>query len=81
MVVASTKDGLDEFHKAVVAKDEYGINEMILGGSMLPVPSGTRVRVIDITMLTSQVRVLEGKYMGEAGWVDSSFVKGSPTAP
>ncbi len=76
IAVMRTPEILDEFVKAAVNKDTYGQKDILLNDTKsFFVPAGTKVLVIDKTTTTIQVRVLEGKRAGEAGWVPTEFVK------
>lgn len=59
--------GIDEkavvaFYKAIVSKDETGIEELVNAGQLF----GS----------TLEVRILEGRYKGRRGFVSSSLVAG-----
>ncbi len=75
VLVATTKDNLDEIVKLSVANDTEGLAQMTLDGDAYIVDQGTQVRVIDTTIGTREVRILEGKQYGKSGWVPVEFVK------
>lgn len=76
IAVMRTPEILNEFVKAAVTKDVYGQNDILLNDSnSFFVPAGTKVLVTDKTMTTVKVRILEGKRIGETGWVPTEFVK------
>ena len=74
IVVLTSKAALDEYTKAAVNKDTYGMAQMVLNGEGFFVPQGTKVLVIDGSFTANQVRILEGTHTGEAGWVPFEFV-------
>lgn len=68
-------DAFDALSEARVANDPAGRREVLLSGRGFTVPEGTRVRVIDNGFVKKRVRILEGQYAGEAGWVPFEWVK------
>lgn len=73
-VVLRTKELLDEYIKAAVNKDTYGMATIIYNDGGFFVPNGTKVLVIDSTVGSRQVRILEGEHLAESGWVPKEFV-------
>lgn len=69
VLVAVSKEALDGLSNAVVTKDNYGLQQLLASGQVFSVDAGTKVLVIDATLMTTKVRVLEGTYIGDAGWV------------
>ena len=74
--VAATPDALDALGKAQYANDSVGVQQLLQLGRVVAVPDKTKVLVIDLhcsgfLCFTSayQVRMLEGAYVGQAGWV------------
>jgi hypothetical protein len=72
--VATSKSALDEFAKDSVNKDTLGMAQLVENGGGYLVPQGTKVLVIDGTVATSEVRILEGDHIGAAVWVPYEFV-------
>jgi hypothetical protein len=66
--VAVEKDQLIAFGFAGKLDATDVLTWMIKTGKILPVKSGTKVRVVDYGE-TTQVRIFEGKYSGRTGWV------------
>lgn len=78
--VAISEQAYKNFHKAIAAKDDIGIREMQIVGLLFGVESGTRVLVIDsaggfFEDLRYRVRILEGKQITQAGWVEGSLLQ------
>lgn len=72
--------GIDEetesaITNASLAKDEYGINELITTGKAFVVPNCTKVKIIDTKVATLQVRILEGTQVNKSGWVPFEFAR------
>ena len=80
-LLATDEDAFDAFTKAATRRDEYGVAELVLRGKLFTVPTGTRVRVIDMGGFLGsrlQVRVMEGAQVGRSGWIATEFVKALP---
>ena len=65
----------DEYVDASDAGDSRRLGRMVAAGKLLPVPNGTRARVIEYDDGTYRVLVLEGEYEARSGWVDEETVK------
>ncbi len=68
IVLGREKGDIDKFFSSVRAKDNYGVNSMLLDGSAIDLDAGTKVLVIDSSFTMDQVRVLSGPHAGESGW-------------
>jgi len=66
--VAIDEDHLRAFILAGQLDETGVITYMIQTGKLLPVKPGTKVRIVNYGE-PAQVRILEGKYSGRAGWV------------
>ncbi|WP_272034457.1 hypothetical protein [Paenibacillus sp. JJ-100] len=66
---ASTKENLDLMLNYMNAKNDSGLNEMILTGKVFTVEKGTEVNVVKRTFATVQV-----SYSGGSGWLPYEFV-------
>ena len=75
MAVAVDEAAFDEFMRSAAANDSLGARRMALEGRIYFVPIGTRVRVIDLGMFRSRVRIMEGERVGAAGWVPAGGVR------
>lgn len=73
-LVAVDEEALDALTDASVARDSYGISELLMAHKLFAVPVNTRVKVIDTTATKTKIRVLEGDQMGKDGWVSYEFV-------
>jgi hypothetical protein len=74
IMVAVDTDAYDELLKACVAKDNYGIGNLILSGRVFNVKNDTRILVLDLGFAKTQVRILEGQKAGMSGWVPYEWV-------
>lgn len=73
--VAVTLNDLDRLNKLCNAKDSEGVVQMATNGQMLPVPSGTKCRIIGYGFATREVRIMEGPYYRRSGFVAAEFVR------
>ena len=64
----------DEFTKAIVNHDKEGMDELVSTGRIFVVQDGTRVRILDRGVFTTEVRVLSGPHEGQRGIVSSSLI-------
>lgn len=58
-----------------LANDNEGVAGMILSGRVMMVETGTRCRVIDNGILTTEIRILGGLCTGRSGIVPSERVQ------
>jgi hypothetical protein len=72
--VSSTKDVEDRVAQLSVAKDTQGLMQMVLSGDPLLVDDGTQVRIIGASFTLYEVRITNGKFSGQSGWIPSEFV-------
>ena len=72
--VAADPLTLENWTKALQANDKYGLAHLGGEGRVFWVGPGTRVLVIDKDSQGIRVRLLDGKKVGEAGWVASGDV-------
>lgn len=74
-ILAVDEKAFDDFTQASIADDKLGYSQMLGAGRLFVVDNGTAVKVIDIKFLgKTEVRVLEGDYFGESGWIASEFI-------
>ena len=73
--VAVTKDVLDQVIHMSTANDTLGYAQLVGAGLVIRVDSGTKVLILDSTVTYKQVRILEGEYVGESGWIPVDWVK------
>lgn len=69
ILVGVTDKALSDAIKSIVNKDEYRFQELVSQGLLFEVPSGTKAKIIDRKLTMNKVRILEGVYKGQAGWV------------
>lgn len=74
LLVSPNKSDAEEVIKLSVAKDNLGVAKMVVDGRTMLVDSETQIRVIDTDWLYTNVRIMEGKYYGESGWLPNEFV-------
>jgi hypothetical protein len=70
-----SREAFDAWTKSIVAKDARGGAELLFGGLVFTPQKGTKVLVIDTAFLIRKVRILEGEFKGQAGWVDSGHIR------
>ena len=59
----------DAMFKAAGAKDEMGLQQLVIGGRVLLVEPYTKVLSLENSFTATKVRILEGKHIGKAAWV------------
>lgn len=74
VLVAINKEYYDEMFRLITVNDTLGLAKMTLDGKILLVDNGTAVKVIDSSFASRVVRINEGKYIGESGWVPKEMV-------
>ena len=72
--VATTKEAMDELTKSAVAKDSIGYAKVYSEGRAFQVESNTKILIIGMKVGSRQVRILEGDYYGQSGWVPYEWV-------
>jgi hypothetical protein len=72
--VAADEEALKKLFRAIDAKDDYGMADLLLTGQVFSVKDGTRVLVVDKALYTTRIRILEGPYAGKSGWVPYEWV-------
>lgn len=78
VVLAIDLKAYDEFVNVSVAKDMYGLADLVLARRIFKVASGTRGLVIETKWFKNRVRVLEGPEAGRSGWVPFEWVRSEP---
>ncbi|HOX38422.1 MAG TPA: SH3 domain-containing protein [Candidatus Brocadiia bacterium] len=73
--VFATHAARDDFDKAVIAHDKYGMEDLFLSGAVFSVANGTRARVIDASVWYSKVRIEGDTYTGRTGWVSKELAR------
>lgn len=58
-----------------IAKDDIGLSQMISQGRIIASLKGTRVRVIDAGIMTSEIRLLSGPHSGKSCIIQIEFLK------
>lgn len=74
---AIDKTSGEQLNKRLLAKNYTGVTEMELSGNIFRVENDTKVKILDAVALSGlyEVRILEGKNMGQSAWVMNAFVK------
>ena len=75
IALAITKNSFDEFVNAAIANDSHGITNLIAAGKVFTVPSNTKILIVESSVGKAKVRILEGKNIGESGWVPKEWIK------
>jgi hypothetical protein len=73
-ILALTEDNFKELTKIYLADDTQGIYEFLVAGKGFAVADGTKVKVIDSSVGTRRVRVLEGDMAEKSGWIAMEWV-------
>lgn len=68
------RDSYDELFKDIAAHDLVGVQQLITAGKVLQVMKGTKVLVIDVSLASTRVRILDGEYSGKVVWVPFEMV-------
>lgn len=75
VLVAASRDAYDRMWKLMQAKDTVGLTRMALVGQVWTIQNETPCLVIDPGLTVCEVRLLDGDWDGEAGFVSRAFVK------
>lgn len=73
--LAVDDEAWDQMFEAINAKDEIGLQALVLNGAVYNVRSGTKARILDIAFANYKVRLQDGPNAGIAGWVVREFVQ------
>ena len=75
--VCLDEEAFDRCTEVLLAKDEYGLYELVVAGRIFFVPNDTKVLVLAErdSPHSVRVRILGGEHAGRAGWVQSGWVK------
>ena len=71
--VFPTKPGLDEYLSAAVSGDRPATEAAFAANGGFFVPAGTRCFGVDIGIVNTKVRILEGTKAGTTGWLPTEF--------
>ena len=77
---ATSQEAWDRTATLAEANDDFGIREMVLRGEFVPLPHSSRVRVIDLGLMTTEVRVLDGRHANKSVIVNTSHLNGRSPA-
>lgn len=76
MVLVAVDDAAyDDLHKVANANDDVGIRELVRAGRVFLTPQHTAIRVLENSVFSVKVRILDGAQKDRAGWVPAEFVK------
>ena len=81
--VGVDEKAVDAIYKAMLNKDEAGMEELARAGRIFIVSPGTKVRVLDLHGFLgtlSEIRILEGPQKGRRGFVSTSLVADKKSA-
>lgn len=73
-LIAVDEKALDELMKSFAAKDWQGVVELNVSGRVFPVPSHTKVLIIDQSFGKRKIRIDEGKQSGKTGWLPMEYL-------
>lgn len=68
VVIANSKDDLDDYINYMSKNDDSGINNLILNGQITYVDDGTKVNVLERKLAVVKVKILEGTYKDVEAW-------------
>lgn len=74
VAVALTAKAYIDLNNAARAKDTIGYSNVFLRGDAIVADAGTTVRVIEIGLTSTKVRILDGPHAGRAGWVSYELI-------
>jgi len=67
-IVGTTKENYERFVELIVADDRLGYSGMLGNGLLISVDNCTKIKKIGGSFSMSEVRILEGEYLGTSGW-------------
>lgn len=68
VVIANSKDDLDDYISYLAKEDKNSISSMILNGQIAYVDNGTKVNILERKLSVAKVKILEGVYKDVEGW-------------
>jgi hypothetical protein len=77
VLIGVDEKAVDAFYKALTAKDDMGLKELVSAGQLFGADVGARVKVIGLHGFLgslSEIRILEGTNKGRRGFVSTSLV-------
>ena len=80
VIVVTNDAAWDAVMAAVNAHDTETLAGLALSGDVILVPTGTKVSVIDTAVLSVKVRISEGQFSDQSGWISKEMI-GSVDAP
>lgn len=75
MYAGTTKEAYDALVSAAVANDNAGIAELLLSGQVVVLKNCTSVQIIDSSLTTYRLRILDGINALKSVWTSPQFVK------
>lgn len=75
VLLGVSKEDNDQIVHNYVINDLDAVAQMVLDGKAFFVPTQTKVLVIERDFGVRQVRILEGDFSGQSGWIPYEFVK------
>lgn len=75
VAIAISESIMDEAVDAAISKNYQRFDELVYAGKLLPVKDGTMVDILDTGMARIKIRVSEGTFSGQTGWVQTEFVR------
>jgi hypothetical protein len=77
--VSKNQSAYDHFTEISVRRDFDGCARMVASGLVFDVDSGTRVRVTNAGLITSEIRILDGRHKDRKGIVAAEFLSSLPS--
>ena len=76
--IASSEGAYDELNRLITANDRLGINLLVASGRVRVAPDNTHVLILDSAIGRRRVRIVDGPYSGETGWIAYELVQCQP---
>lgn len=73
--VATSPEAYRAMVDAAIANDSRGVTDLVLGGRLMPVKSGTKALVLDVGDGLIRVRMQDGEWSGRAGWIKRGHIR------
>lgn len=73
--IAKDEKTYEDFVHTISIKDEDGYYKMLFSPNMFLVDKDIKAKVLNTGMARYEIRVLEGEFKGESGWIPVDFVQ------
>lgn len=75
VAVALSESAMDKAVDAAIKKDYQKFDSLVLSGELLPIKDGTKIQILSAGMARTKIRIEDGAYSGQIGYVQTEFVK------